>query len=69
LIREVTGESGQFGEMGSGDLPHIVAGWGGKEFSLGVIRPDNNIHGKDEFAYQKDIEDLAQVISRFTSTE
>ena len=65
LLREVTGESGTFGEMGSGDLPHIVAEWGGKEFSLGVIRPDGNIHGKDEFVYQKDIEDLATVISRF----
>ncbi len=67
LVREVTGESGKFGEMGSGDLPHIVAQWGGKEFSLGVIRPDCNIHGKDEFVYQKDIEDLATVISRFIS--
>ena len=67
MVREVTGESGKFGEMGSGDLPHIVAEWGGKEFSLGVIRSECNIHGKDEFVYQKDIEDLAIVISRFIS--
>jgi len=33
----------------------------------GVIRPDCNIHGKDELVYQKDIEDLATVISRFIS--
>jgi len=65
LLKEVAGESGKFGEMGSGDLPHIVAEWGGKEFGLGVIRPDCNIHGKDEFVYQKDIESLAEVISRF----
>ncbi len=65
LVGEVTGESGKFGEMGSGDLPHIVAEWGGKEFGLGVIRPDCNIHGKDEFVYQRDIEDLAGIISRF----
>lgn len=67
IIKDVTGESGQYGEMGSGDLPHIVAGWGGKEFGLGVIRADNNIHGKDEFAYLKDIESVAEVICRFLS--
>ncbi len=65
LIKEVTGRSGKFGEMGSGDLPHVVAEWGGKEFSLGAIRPDCNIHGKDEFVYLKDIEGLADIIARF----
>ncbi len=65
LIRETVGEGGQYGEMGSGDLPHIVAGWGGLEFGLGVIRPECNIHGRDEFVYQKDIEDLAKIITRF----
>lgn len=69
LLGEITGESGKFGEMGSGDLPHVVAEWGGKEFGLGVIRPDCNIHGKDEFVYQKDIECLAEVISRFVCAE
>ncbi len=49
------------------DLPHIVAEWGGEEFNLGVIRPACNIHGKDEFVYQGDIENLAAVISRFIS--
>ena len=67
LITEVSGEGGKFGEMGSGDLPHIVAEWGGEEFNLGVIRPGCSIHGKDEFVYQKDIEDLAAVIARFVS--
>lgn len=67
LIKEVTGQTGKFGEMGSGDLAHIVAEWGGEEFSLGVIRPECNIHGKDEFAYLKDIEDLAEIIVRFLS--
>ena len=68
IIGDVTGESGKFGEMGSGDLPHIVAGWGGKEFGLGVIRPECNIHGKDEFVYQQDIENLAKIISQFLLT-
>jgi succinyl-diaminopimelate desuccinylase len=66
IIKEVTGQSGKLGEMGSGDLPYIVASeWGGREFGLGVIRTECNIHGKDEFVYQKDIEDLAEIISQF----
>jgi succinyl-diaminopimelate desuccinylase len=65
IIKDVTGESGKYGEMGSGDLPEIVAEWGGKEFGLGVIRPECNIHGRGEFVYQKDIEDLAEIITRF----
>jgi len=68
IVEEVTHQSGQFGEMGSGDLPYIVTSeWGGKEFGLGVIRPECNIHGKDEFVYQEDIEDLAKIISEFLS--
>jgi succinyl-diaminopimelate desuccinylase len=67
IVKEVTGEGGKFGEMGSGDLPHIVAEWGGKEFGMGVIRPECNIHGKDEFVYEKDIEDLAKIIVKFLS--
>ena len=53
LVTEVTDEGSKFGEMGSGDLPHIVIEWGGKEFSLVVIRPDCNIHGKDELSIRK----------------
>ena len=44
--------------------PSIVAEWGGKEFGLGVIRPECNIHGKEEFVYLQDIEDLAKIIIR-----
>ncbi|MBN2224990.1 MAG: M20/M25/M40 family metallo-hydrolase [Deltaproteobacteria bacterium] len=65
IVRAETGSGGQYGEMGSGDLPHIVEEWGGKEFGLGVIRPECNIHGRDEFAYIKDIEDLTRIIARF----
>lgn len=68
IIEAVTGQSGKFGEMISGDLPHVAASaWGAKEFGLGVIRPECNIHGRDEFVYQKDIEHLAEIISRFLS--
>ncbi len=68
IIKEVTGSTGKYGMMGSGELGYIVTSeWGAREFSSGVIRPDNQIHGKDEFVYQKDIESLAEIISRFLS--
>lgn len=68
IIREVTGESGKYGEMGSGDFgPIATLEWKASHFGCGVIRPGCNIHGKDEFVYQKDIEDLALIISRFVA--
>jgi succinyl-diaminopimelate desuccinylase len=66
IMKEVIGKKGKYGEMGSGDLANIVTReWGGKEFGMGVIRSESNIHGKNEFVYQKDIEDLAEIIFRF----
>jgi len=68
ILKEVTGHTGQYGEMGSGDFGPIVAlEWKAKLFGLGTIRADCGIHGKNEFVYQKDIEDLALVISRFVT--
>ena len=52
--------------MGSGDLGPVVHNdWHGSDFGLGVIRTECNIHGKDEFVYRKDIEDLADIITEF----
>ena len=69
LIKDVIGTTGKYGEMGSGDLSYIVTSdWGAKDFGLGVIRPECNIHAKDEFAYQRDIEDLARIIALFLET-
>ena len=65
IMRDILGEGGKYGEMGSGDLSHIVAGWGGKTFGTGVVRTECNIHGKDEFVYLQDIENVAKVIARF----
>jgi acetylornithine deacetylase/succinyl-diaminopimelate desuccinylase-like protein len=68
ILQEVTGRTGQYGEMGSGDFgPIVVLEWGAKLFGLGTIRADCGIHGRNEFVYQRDIEDLALVISRFVS--
>jgi succinyl-diaminopimelate desuccinylase len=65
IIRNTIGEGNKFGEMGSGDFLHIVASWGGKAFGMGVIRPECSIHGKEEFVYLQDIEDVARIIVRF----
>jgi succinyl-diaminopimelate desuccinylase len=68
VLREVTGQGNAYGEMGSGDFgPVVRLEWGAKLFGLGVIRADCNIHGKDEFAYRGDVEDLALIISRFVA--
>jgi succinyl-diaminopimelate desuccinylase len=69
ILKDVTGKGGKYGEMGSGDLTNIVVNeWHGEGFGLGVIRPDNNIHGNHEFVYQKDIEDLSEIIYRFITS-
>lgn len=65
----IGGGDHKFGEMGSGDLDHIVAKWGGRAFALGVIRPECNIHGKEEFVYLQDIEDVAKIIARFLAPQ
>lgn len=66
IIRKITGKTGKYGEMGSGDLSAVVASeWGGVDFGVGAIKPGCNIHGKDEFVYLKDIEDLGNIISQF----
>ena len=71
LITEITGQkAGAYGEMGSGDFGPIVRlEWGAKLFGLGVIRADCRIHGKDEFAYRTDMENLAVIIARFLAPD
>jgi len=69
IISDTIGKGNKFGEMGSGDLDHIVAQWGGRTFAHGVIRPECNIHGKEEFVYLQDIEDAAKIIARFLSPQ
>jgi len=68
VIKQVTGSTGKYGEMGSGDLLHVVArDWQARCFGLGVARPESNIHGMHEFAYVKDMEMLGEIIARFVS--
>ena len=69
ILADTIGEGNKFGAMGSGDLSHIVYAWGCTEFGLGVIREECNIHGKQEFVYLQDIEDLAKILVRFLSPQ
>ncbi len=66
VIKEITGSTGKYGEMGSGDLSHIVVNeWQGQCFGLGAIRTECNVHGKDEFVYLADVEALVGILTRF----
>jgi acetylornithine deacetylase/succinyl-diaminopimelate desuccinylase-like protein len=68
-ILKITGSTGKFGEMGSGDLTNIVMNdWKGQSFGSGVIRPDCSIHGNDEFVHVKDMDALARIIANFIAS-
>jgi len=66
IVGEVTGSTGLYGEMISGELP-FAAGhfWGSKVFGTGVIRPECNLHGVGEFVYERDLHQLGEVLVRF----
>jgi succinyl-diaminopimelate desuccinylase len=65
-IRDVTGSTGLYGDMLSGELPAAASRyWGGNAFATGVIRPDNHIHGVDEFVFENDLDRLVEVLARF----
>ncbi|MBN1855832.1 MAG: M20/M25/M40 family metallo-hydrolase [Dehalococcoidia bacterium] len=65
-ICSVTGESGLYGEMISGDLPGAATRlWRGSVFGAGLIRPESRIHGIDEFVSERDMNQLTEVLGRF----
>jgi succinyl-diaminopimelate desuccinylase len=66
IVGDVTGSTGLYGEMISGELPYATGRyWGGKVFGTGVIRPESHIHGVDEFVYERDLRQLGEVLERF----
>jgi succinyl-diaminopimelate desuccinylase len=66
IIDDVTGSTGLYGEMISGDLPYATRRyWGGRAFGTGVIRPESGIHGVHEFVYQRDLDHLGEVLERY----
>ncbi len=65
ILSSVAGPSGLYGDMLSGELPYAATRWGGDAFATGVIRPENRIHGDDEFVYESDLDQLVVVLARF----
>ncbi len=67
IIKDVTGNTGKYGMMGGLPLEPVTNEWGAVLFGTGLGHPDSNAHGKDEFVYLKDIESLAEIITRFVA--
>jgi len=67
-IRDVTGATGLYGAMMSGELPGAACvHWGGQSFGVGLIRPQSNIHGVDEHVCVTDLDQLTEVLTLFLS--
>lgn len=68
IIKAVTGETGKYGAMGSLPTDPVALEWGAKIIGTGLARGlETNAHGKNECVYLKDIEDLAEIITRFVT--
>ncbi len=65
IIKSVYGKTGKIGLMGGQPYAPVSLEWKAKVFGTGVSGTAQNAHGKDEFVYLKDIENLAEVIERF----
>lgn len=65
IVEQVTGIKGKYGAMGSVPLDPIGFEWKAKIFGVGIIKPENNPHGIDEFIEIKEVEKLAEIIERF----
>lgn len=69
IYEKITGEKGQYTVMGSTEVSEWTKYLRLAHFGIGVIRPDNNIHGRNEFVYKKDMESLAEALMEFIQTE
>jgi succinyl-diaminopimelate desuccinylase len=66
IIRDVAGEAGKYGAMGTLPVDPVSVEWGAKIIATGVGRSaESNAHGKDEMIYLKDLEALAEIVTRF----
>jgi acetylornithine deacetylase/succinyl-diaminopimelate desuccinylase-like protein len=61
----ITGEGGLYGVLGSTHAAQWCKELAIPHFGLGVARGDTNMHGVNEFAYLKDIEDLSKTLTLF----
>ena len=67
IIKDVTGHTGKYGMMGGLPLEPVTNEWNAILFGTGLGHPDSNAHGKEESVYLKDIEALAEIITRFVA--
>ena len=69
IIKDVTGKTGKYGQMGTLPLDPVALEWGGKIVSMGVGRvAENNAHGKNESVRPTDIESMAEIITRLVTS-
>lgn len=66
-VRQITGQGDRFGALGSGEIVEISEKYKMKLVGIGAIRPENNIHGENEFVYLRDVENLTRIIEHFFS--
>jgi succinyl-diaminopimelate desuccinylase len=67
IIKDVTGATGKYGLMGRQPFSPVSLEWKAKIFGTGVSGAAQNAHGVNEFVYLKDIENLAEIITRFVT--
>lgn len=65
IYTSINGSGGLFCILGSSDVVPWVKSLQLPHFGLGVARGDTHVHGKNEFAYIKDIETLDQTLRMF----
>lgn len=69
LFKDVTGSTGKYGQMGTLPTDPVAFEWGAKIISMGVGRvSENNAHGKNESVRPRDIESMAEILTRFVTT-
>lgn len=66
IMRDVIGPADKYGSMGTLPVDPVSVEWGAKIIATGVGRSaESNAHGKDEMIYLKDLEALAEIVTRF----
>ena len=65
IYSDISGEGGLYCILGSSDLVPWAKELKLPHFGLGVARGDTNVHGKNEFVYLKDIENLDVTLRTF----
>jgi len=65
LYKKITGEGGMYCVTGSTPIAQWCKEQKLAHFGVGVVRKESNIHGVNEFAYLKDIENLSKSLQLF----